>query len=61
MELYNGGKSLPNSNRKENKLLNEENMTKISTKTETKTNNIYNNITSGLLNESLVIHGYEKQ
>ena len=61
MELYNLGKSMPNSNRKENKLLNEENMTKISTKTETKTNNIYNNITSGLLNESLVIHGYEKQ
>ena len=65
MELYNGGKSLPNSNRKENKLLheekNEDNMTKINTKTEIKTNNIYNNITSGLLNESLVIHGYEKQ
>ena len=65
MDLYNGGKSVPNSNRKENKLLheekNEDNMTKMNTKTEIKANNIYNNITSGLLNESLVIHGYEKE
>ena len=56
---------MTNSNRKENKLLHEEktedNMTKINTKTEIKINNIWNNITSGLLNKSLVIHGYEKQ
>ena len=65
IELYNGGKSMPNSNRKENKLLHEEKaedyMTNLNNKTEIKANNIYNNITSGLLNESLVIHGYEKQ
>ena len=64
MELYNGDKSIP-SIRKENKLLHEEktedNMTKINTKTENKINNIYTDISSQLLNESLNIHGIEKQ